>query len=242
MRRRPGRRASPLPEPPSPQPAMVQEGGHSMYSTNKRMSVPPLCLQPAPLLLCSRPYMQVFELFDIKRNSVIEFGEFVRSLSVFHPKAPLQEKARCEGWHGRVGGGGAAAGCWLPEWTAEFATAPPASLAFHSPQRQCMHWLHPPLCALACPCPCAQSPSASTTLGTRGASSAASSSASSSPSWPTTPTSTSTRQRWTTLWTRYGARGGGGQGCRQGMCGCGWRAGGGGRADVCGGCSGAVMG
>ena len=40
--------------------------------------------------------MQVFELFDIKRNNVIEFGEFVRSLSVFHPKAPLQEKASCE--------------------------------------------------------------------------------------------------------------------------------------------------
>ena len=39
---------------------------------------------------------QLFVLFDLKKNNVVEFGEFVRALSVFHPKAPLEEKAECE--------------------------------------------------------------------------------------------------------------------------------------------------
>lgn len=35
---------------------------------------------------------RIFELFDRKRNGVIDFGDFVRSLSIFHPNVPQEEK------------------------------------------------------------------------------------------------------------------------------------------------------
>ncbi|MFS7942199.1 putative EF-hand domain-containing protein [Helianthus anomalus] len=35
---------------------------------------------------------RIFALFDVKHKGGIDFGDFVRSLNVFHPNAPLEEK------------------------------------------------------------------------------------------------------------------------------------------------------
>ncbi|GKE61998.1 calcineurin B-like protein 4 [Tanacetum coccineum] len=39
---------------------------------------------------------RIFDVFDVKRNGVVEFGEFVRSLRIFHPNAPVEDKIECE--------------------------------------------------------------------------------------------------------------------------------------------------
>ena len=39
---------------------------------------------------------QIFDAFDLKNKGAIGFGDFVRSLNVFHPKAPEAEKISCK--------------------------------------------------------------------------------------------------------------------------------------------------
>jgi len=39
---------------------------------------------------------QLFQLFDSNKDGVIEFGEFIRGLSVFHPAAPQAQKTDCK--------------------------------------------------------------------------------------------------------------------------------------------------
>lgn len=38
---------------------------------------------------------RIFDLFDVDGNGHIEFGEFVRSLAVFHPRTPQTDKIKC---------------------------------------------------------------------------------------------------------------------------------------------------
>ncbi|KAH9610753.1 hypothetical protein KSS87_017341 [Heliosperma pusillum] len=35
---------------------------------------------------------KIFDLFDVKRKGVVDFGDFVRTLNVFHPNASIEDK------------------------------------------------------------------------------------------------------------------------------------------------------
>ena len=39
--------------------------------------------------------IQIFDLFDVKGKGVVDFGDFVRVLNVFHPNASQEDKIDC---------------------------------------------------------------------------------------------------------------------------------------------------
>lgn len=47
--------------------------------------------------LITSPFIciQIFDLFDVKRKGVVDFGDFVRVLNVFHPNASQEDKIDC---------------------------------------------------------------------------------------------------------------------------------------------------
>ena len=65
----------------SPNPAPAVASGSSP-------SLPPIASSSSSLFVD-----RVFAAFDAAQNSVLDFPEFVRGLSVFHPRAPAEEKA-----------------------------------------------------------------------------------------------------------------------------------------------------
>ncbi|KAK6285796.1 hypothetical protein POUND7_011975 [Theobroma cacao] len=47
---------------------------------------------PPKVLLSPVTYLQMFDVFDDNRNGQVDFGEFVCSLGIFHPKTPQETK------------------------------------------------------------------------------------------------------------------------------------------------------
>jgi len=39
---------------------------------------------------------QIFDLFDVKHKGFIDFGDFVRALSIFHPNVSQEDKINCK--------------------------------------------------------------------------------------------------------------------------------------------------
>lgn len=46
--------------------------------------------------ISTSPYVQIFDLFDVKGKGFLDFGDFVRALNLFHPNVPQEDKIDCK--------------------------------------------------------------------------------------------------------------------------------------------------
>ena len=75
-----------------------REGEAERLASSAAASASSSAAAPTPITISSSSSSslfvdRVFAAFDAAQNSVLDFPEFVRGLSVFHPRAPAEEKA-----------------------------------------------------------------------------------------------------------------------------------------------------
>ncbi|KAH9713291.1 calcineurin B-like10 [Citrus sinensis] len=71
---------------------LVRLANNSPFTINEVEALYELFKELSSSLIDDGLIHKVFDLFDEKKNGVIEFEEFVRALSIFHPSTPLEDK------------------------------------------------------------------------------------------------------------------------------------------------------
>ncbi|XP_054796468.1 calcineurin B-like protein 10 isoform X5 [Prosopis cineraria] len=71
---------------------LAQLAGETRFAVNEVEALSELFKKLSSSIVDDGLIQKVFDLFDEKRDGVIEFEEFVHALNVFHPYAPVEEK------------------------------------------------------------------------------------------------------------------------------------------------------
>ncbi|PON48127.1 Parvalbumin [Parasponia andersonii] len=71
---------------------VVRLANDSPFSVNEVEALRELFKKLSSSIIDDGLIHKVFDLFDEKKNGVIEFEEFVHALSIFHPSAPMMDK------------------------------------------------------------------------------------------------------------------------------------------------------